>query len=40
MTQTEWHHLFLLDKMYKPNFNGQQIPAPDNEFENINHHVV
>ena len=36
MTRAKWHHSFLLDEMYKLNFNGPKIPAPDNEFENIN----
>ena len=40
MTWTEWHHSFSLDKMYQLNFNDQQIPAPDNAFENVNHHVI
>ena len=40
MTRTEWHHSFSLDKMYHLYFNGQQIPVPDNAFENVNHHVI
>ena len=31
---------FSLDEIYKLNFNGQIIAAPDNKFENINHHVI
>ena len=40
MTRTEWHPSFSLDKTYQLNFNGQQIPAPDNAFENVNHLVI
>ena len=40
VTRAEWHNSFSLDETYKSNFNGQIFPAPDNEFENINHHVI
>ena len=36
----EWYKSFSLDEIYKSNFNGQIIPVPDNEFENINYHVI
>ena len=40
VTRAEWHKSFLLDEIYKSNFDGQMIPAPDNEFENINHYGI
>ena len=40
VSRAEWHKSFSLDEIYKSNFNGQIIPAPDNKFENINHHVI
>ena len=40
VTWAEWHKSFSLDEIYKSNFNSQIILAPDNKFENINHHVI
>ena len=34
-TPAEWHESFSLDEIYKSNFHGQIIPAPENKIENL-----
>ena len=38
MIRAEWHKSFSLDEIYKSKFERPKpIPAPDNNFENINY---